>query len=151
MQSLHQHETLSNLPRNHIFPSSPQGVPRFMDISQSNSGSEEALTAIGHRICHSFTSLIINSSALETEYGFHAALVNESQRFGLWAKNIGLYDSGHSSLDYRFRDAPSTFEYARQLLVDLKKSLSLSTCSSPSFEGSRSVCQNTHFSQSKTT
>ena len=36
----------------------------------------------------------------EDEDSSFSALVNESQRFGLWAKNLGLYDLGHSSLDY---------------------------------------------------
>ena len=44
---------------------------------------------------------------------------DQSQRFQLWARNLGLYNKGHSSLDYRFRDAPRIHEFARQLLSDL--------------------------------
>ncbi|KAE8358236.1 hypothetical protein BDV27DRAFT_150625 [Aspergillus caelatus] len=47
-------------------------------------------------------------------------LINETQRFELWAKNLGLYHLGHSSLDYRFRDAPSLFEFTVSLLRNLE-------------------------------
>lgn len=50
----------------------------------------------------------------------HSKLVNETQRFELWARNLGLYHLGHSSLDYRFRDAPSLFEYTVGLLRNLE-------------------------------
>jgi hypothetical protein len=49
----------------------------------------------------------------------NSKLVNQTQRFELWAKNLGLYHLGHSSLDYRFRDAPSLFEYTMGLLRNL--------------------------------
>lgn len=50
----------------------------------------------------------------------NSKLVNQTQRFELWAKNLGLYHLGHSSLDYRFRDAPSLFEYTVGLLRNLE-------------------------------
>ncbi|CAI7586420.1 unnamed protein product [Penicillium pancosmium] len=50
-------------------------------------------------------------------------LTNQAQRFELWAKNLGLYHLGHSSLDYRFRDAPSISEYTFGLLRDLGRLL----------------------------
>lgn len=105
-----------------------------MEISESTPEVNEALAAIGHRIYLTFGSFAVGSSTLGEEDGLHAALVNESQRFGLWAKNLGLYHSGHSSLDYRFRDAPLVYEYARQLLVDLEKSLLLSMYFMPSLK-----------------
>ncbi|KAH8429084.1 Serine/threonine protein kinase [Aspergillus melleus] len=49
----------------------------------------------------------------------NSRLVNQTQRFELWAKNLGLYHLGHSSLDYRFRDAPSLFGYTFGLLRNL--------------------------------
>ena len=94
---------------------------------QSTPKATETLAAIGHRLYHVFRSLEVELSSLETGDVLHAALVDESQRFGLWAKNLGLYETGHSALDYRFRDAPSVYEYVRQLLVDLEDSLALST------------------------
>ncbi|CEL09352.1 hypothetical protein ASPCAL12489 [Aspergillus calidoustus] len=50
---------------------------------------------------------------------------NEMQRFDLWASSLGLYHTGHSSLDYRFRDSPPLFQYALGLLNDLLETLSI--------------------------
>ncbi|QKX57876.1 uncharacterized protein TRUGW13939_04996 [Talaromyces rugulosus] len=50
----------------------------------------------------------------------NSKLVGQTQRFELWATSLGLYHLGHSSLDYRFRDAPSLFEYTVGLLRDLE-------------------------------
>ena len=61
---------------------------------------------------------------------FREAISTESQRFELWATNLGLYHSGHSSLDYRFRDAPSLYEFAHKLLRDVERYLSLSRSAS---------------------
>ena len=93
-------------------------VMEIMDMLPTPPDAHEALAAIGHRIYRSFESL-----SHEDEDSFSSALVNESQRFGLWAKNIGLYNLGHSSLDYRFRNAPVVYEYTKLLLVDLEKSI----------------------------
>ena len=103
-----------------------------MDILQPTSETDETLAAIGRRIHQTFGSFPVDSSVLEMEDGLHAAWLEESQRFGLWAKNLGLYDAGHGSLDYRFRDAPSAYVYARQLLVNLEKSLLTCTFLIPS-------------------
>ena len=84
---------------------------------------DETLAAIGQRIQNSFESLESDASVHEGEDSFFSALVNESQRFGLWAKNLGLYSLGHSSLDYRFRDAPRVYQYTLQLLGDLENSI----------------------------
>lgn len=53
-----------------------------------------------------------------------AAFDNEMQRFELWARNLGLYTGGHSSLDYRFRDAQLLFDHTLGLLEDLARLLS---------------------------
>jgi hypothetical protein len=45
------------------------------------------------------------------------------QRFELWARNLGLYTGGHSSLDYRFRDAQLLFDHTLSLLSDLARIL----------------------------
>lgn len=51
---------------------------------------------------------------------YERKLTNEYQRFESWASNLGLYHTGHSSLDYRFRDSPVLFEYAVGLLKDFE-------------------------------
>jgi hypothetical protein len=54
------------------------------------------------------------------------ALENVSDRFDLWAVNLGLHHSGHSSLDYRLRDADLLQQTIRTLLLDLSNSLTQS-------------------------
>jgi hypothetical protein len=54
------------------------------------------------------------------------ALENLSDRFDLWAVNLGLHHSGHSSLDYRLRDADLLQQTIRTLLLDLSNSLTQS-------------------------
>jgi hypothetical protein len=46
-------------------------------------------------------------------------LRDEKERFYLWAVNLGLFDSGHSSLDYRLQDAEDAFQYVAGLLDEL--------------------------------
>ena len=94
-----------------------------MEKSPARPDANESLAVIGCRIHCSFRSLEKDLSFQEAEDSFASALVNESQRFGLWAKNLGLYGLGHSSLDYRFRDAPVVYEYTNHLLVDLEESI----------------------------
>lgn len=88
---------------------------------------DETLASIGHRINYSFGSTIADARSHKDEDAFLSSLVDESQRFGLWAKNLGLYSLGHGSLDYRFRDAPTVYQYTRNILVDLDKSILNST------------------------
>lgn len=54
---------------------------------------------------------------------YERKLTNEFQRFESWASNLGLYHTGHSSLDYRFRDSPILFEYTVDLLKDFEGTL----------------------------
>lgn len=48
---------------------------------------------------------------------------HEAQRFSLWADNLGLHHWGHSSLDYRLREAGALEAFVKSLLKDLKESL----------------------------
>lgn len=52
-----------------------------------------------------------------------AAWRNESQRFDLWADNLGLHHHGHSSLQYRLRESTILESLVTGLLNDLRKSL----------------------------
>lgn len=47
----------------------------------------------------------------------------EMQRFSLWGANLGLFETGHRSLDYRLRDAGHVRSFTVDLLKDLKNSL----------------------------
>ena len=88
--------------------------------------TDETLAAIGHRIHNVFGSLESDTRSSANDASFFLAIASESQRFSLWAKNLGLYGLGHSSLDYRFRDAPVVYQYTRNLLGNLEKSVSAS-------------------------
>lgn len=47
----------------------------------------------------------------------------ECERFRLWAANLGLYQQGHSSLDYRLRDADSDKVYISDILKEINDHL----------------------------
>jgi|ERR1700734_1157866 hypothetical protein len=51
-------------------------------------------------------------------------LILEAQRFQLWATNLGLFQHGHSSLDYRLRDADLVKNFALDVLDELTEYLS---------------------------
>ena len=53
-------------------------------------------------------------------------LINESQRFRLWARDIGLCSDDHSLLELRLQDAHSVRGYIIELLEDLERLLPLS-------------------------
>lgn len=78
------------------------------------------LAGIGRQIRARYNSLA-KSDAVENPKW--AAFDNEMQRFELWARNLGLYTGGHSSLDYRFRDAQLLFDHTLELLGDLERLL----------------------------
>ena len=82
---------------------------------------EESLKSIAYRLRHLLkTCLEMNDEPQNT---VKPALINEYQRFDIWGRNLGVYQRGHASLDYRFRDAPLVYSFARRLLLDLEQSL----------------------------
>ncbi|KAG6356906.1 hypothetical protein INS49_014781 [Diaporthe citri] len=64
-------------------------------------------------------------------------LVAESERFELWAANMGLFVAGHGSLDYRVREAERLAQTLRRFMQDLINSLDdvFQLCSGVSQEG----------------
>lgn len=50
-------------------------------------------------------------------------LITEEQRFSLWAHSLGLRNQGHSSLDYRVRDAVAVKSSLAGILAELKEQL----------------------------
>ncbi len=97
-----------------------------MKEESSAPDAAETLAAAGHRIHNTFAALWADDRVLKLEDAFQASLRNESQRFGLWARNLGSFGDGLSSLDYWFRDAPSVYDYTHQLFGTLEKSLATS-------------------------
>lgn len=50
-------------------------------------------------------------------------LISDEQRFRLWAHSLGLQNQGHSSLDYRVRDAVAIKSRLADILAELKEHL----------------------------
>ncbi|KAL4986564.1 hypothetical protein BDW68DRAFT_178686 [Aspergillus falconensis] len=83
---------------------------------------QPSLRLIGNEISAQFSAL---SQTLDTSY--LRQFLNETQRFDIWASNLGVFHNGHSSLDYRFRDSPPLWDYTFNLLSDLNEALSAFT------------------------
>ena len=97
-----------------------------MDAPPSATESAETLATVGHRIHTVFATLEAGSGHFKLGDSFQASLSNQVQRYDLWARNVGLYEDSDNSLDYRFRDAPSIYDYTRQLLGKVEQSLLIS-------------------------
>lgn len=69
------------------------------------------------------SDLTLVQALVKDDLGHRSAVANELQRFELWATNLGLLHTGHSSLDYRLRDSKLVFDYALFLLVDLERAI----------------------------
>jgi hypothetical protein len=98
-------------------------------------GGAGTLAAVGFDIVQLFNDL--ESATIKDYQGIERDdLVEQQQRFDLWATNIGLHQRGHASLDYRFRDASTIYQYCQTLLEDLVKTLEICTypTSSPVLE-----------------
>lgn len=54
-------------------------------------------------------------------------LLHEADRFGLWASNLGLFVTGHASLQYRLREAETVRSVIELLLQDMRSMLVEST------------------------
>lgn len=82
----------------------------------------KTLAAVGFNIVQLFNT--IESSTIEDYKGIDVdEIIEQQQRFDLWATNIGLHQKGHASLDYRFRDASTIHLYCQIMLEDLAKTL----------------------------
>ncbi|KAJ0425002.1 hypothetical protein BJY00DRAFT_275711 [Aspergillus carlsbadensis] len=84
------------------------------------SPQNESLAAVGKEVIRGFAGLV---TLVDEEY--QPKLSNEMQRLDLWASSLGLYHTGHSSLDYRFRDSPTLFQYTLGLLNDLLETIQI--------------------------
>jgi hypothetical protein len=104
-------------------------------MTEQNSPSTfgSSLAQVGLDVIGLFDKIIKNILSGHTAPGLPLdAVANESQRFNLWAVNLGLHQPGHGSLDYRFRDAPEIYQYAQKLLLDLRGALHMSKVTQPS-------------------
>lgn len=87
---------------------------------------KEQLNTIGQRLRTTFRTIESRLPQWQEQDVFSNAFENARQRFDLWAVNLGLYTSGHSSLEYRLGDAPLIYNYAVQALADLQRYLDIS-------------------------
>ncbi|KAI1171589.1 hypothetical protein F4777DRAFT_48675 [Nemania sp. FL0916] len=75
---------------------------------------------IGTQIFTGFEHLV-SETGLNQLPQHHSSLVTEEQKFRLWAYSLGLNRKGHSSLDYRVRDAVVMKESLVEVLTDLRQ------------------------------
>jgi hypothetical protein len=112
-------EQILNFPRQEEIPSVTTSPLSIMDAPN------DTLASVGQDIRSHFVRLQTSQAINEAKW---AKLDHEMQRFELWARNLGLFTGGHSSLDYRFRDAQLVFDHSLSLLRDLAKLLTQGKC-----------------------
>ena len=86
----------------------------------------KSLATVGRQIFQKFAKLVADINHGHNAGSIREILIDQMQKFRLWADNMGLCGYGHHSLDYRCRDAPKVYEYGHQLLTDLRDTLDLS-------------------------
>lgn len=91
---------------------------------KSDNDSTSDLALVGAEIVNLFhRSLEVPEICISDPKYSAGAWKNESQRFNLWADNLGLHHRGHSSLQYRLREAAILEGLVKGLLNDLRRSL----------------------------
>ena len=89
-----------------------------------NKEEPSVLALIGKEIVSCFRKLRpTEDNTVVVSENFPSALEYETERFNLWAENLGLHHHGHSSLDYQLREADKLATFIRSLLEDLRSSL----------------------------
>ena len=73
-----------------------------------------SLPSLGQRVEEAFQQLLAKISPEDT-----VAWEHESIRFALWAENLGVHHHGHSSLEYRVREAEPVRRLIASLIQDL--------------------------------
>ena len=100
-------------------------VDSIQDVGGGSRGTKGSLASKGRQLVVTFNVLQVESikdrlSDVDWENWSY-----EVERFHVWANSIGLLHQGHSSLDYRLRDAGKLTAYIEKLLVDLEQALRL--------------------------
>lgn len=92
------------------------------------------LAKIGHSVFAQFRRILEDDEASNHKVRIEAlqhSLLAESERYKLWAINIGLFVLGHGSLDYRLRGAENVARSVYRLLEDLDAALEKCTFNTP--------------------
>ncbi|KAJ6257578.1 hypothetical protein Dda_7363 [Drechslerella dactyloides] len=83
-----------------------------------------ALSAIGTETKRLFQAITeVADENPELDESLKTQLAAEADRFGLWAVNLGLFVSGHGSLDYRVREADNVKSTLYRFMISLNESL----------------------------
>lgn len=86
--------------------------------------SEPTIQAKAKDVVDSFRLLLEIKPAISSPPKASATDVDDQlARFNIWASNIGVFASGHASLDYRLRDSPEAKSLMIQLLEGLQRFL----------------------------
>ena len=83
--------------------------------------SGRVLSTLGTNVKDLFRSLLSDDRIQSNERFLDVQEAADS--FDLWAVNLGLYQRGHSSLDYRFQDASLVADLAFDTLEVLQSAL----------------------------
>lgn len=98
-------------------------------------GANATFRGAGQRIAKLFKSVILAlQDPKNVEYRDQLPikeLKDEDERFRLWAANLGVFASGHASLEYRLRDAPKIESWVQETLDELVDELNQSEYCSP--------------------
>ena len=86
---------------------------------------EQELQALGRTVAGTLKRLVEApwTDDQDTAIPSRRRIVAEEERFRLWARNLGLFQAGHASLDYRVRDASFVKASLADLLAELQDHL----------------------------
>lgn len=90
---------------------------QLLRLNETTHGSE-----LGHRL-----SVLFQQPPRKTPVMDLSDLADEFEQYRVWARDLGVFASDNSSLEYRLREAPEVRENILSLLQDLKEDLSEST------------------------
>jgi hypothetical protein len=94
-------------------------------VCESMEVEERTLADAGSQVLQRFSQLVsaVSNSQDESISDNQSQLQDELERFQLFAANLSLTHTGHSSLDYRLRESEQLQSTVRRLLQDLIDSL----------------------------
>jgi len=85
---------------------------------------EDVVAEFLNAISHLRTCLTIQNEAYPERFVHADDFQSEKERFDLWSANIGLFQLGDRSLDYRLQDDVAVKDFTVALLEDLLENLS---------------------------
>ncbi|KAM3537190.1 hypothetical protein ARSEF1564_009890 [Beauveria bassiana] len=83
---------------------------------------QQELQSLGRTVANSFQRLVEApwTDDQDTALPSRRRIAAEEERFRLWARTLGLFQTGHASLDYRVRDASFIKASLTDILTELK-------------------------------